>query len=99
MSRRTTIVYDVVNNTAVLVTDEFELRPIAAGSGDDVGRLRDEVDHHGGTWAGGEQLQSGQDAYPVRGRAVRGVQDDGRDSVGRGKTPFGFHSGHILVGR
>lgn len=83
------------------VTDELELRSTAfeRRSCDHVGRVRANVYYHSGARIGSEQLQSGQDAYTVRGRTIRSIQDDGRDSVGRRETASGFNSGHVFVSR
>lgn len=80
-----------------VLTDELELRQVVVGPSD-VGR-HVAIHEHGGTRVGSEQLQSGQDAYPLRGRAVRRVQNVRRDGIGRGKTTSGFDSGHVFVYR
>lgn len=60
-----------LDNYCDLVTDELELRSTVAEPVDS-GRFTT-IDDHGGTGTGGEQFQSGKNAYPVRGRIVRGI--------------------------
>lgn len=75
-----------------MISDELQSRSIGFRP-----RRHVHVHDHGGTGAGGEQLPGGQDAHPVRRRAVRRVQDDRRDGAGRGETASGFHPWHVLV--
>lgn len=91
--------YSIINFTVVYdaVTDELELRQVVVGPSDTGRRVA--IDKHCGPRTGGEQFQSGQDANPVRGRAVRRVQNVVRDGIGRGKTASGFDSGHVFVYR
>lgn len=83
------------------VTDELELRSTVAAADSPGGQVtrRGAVHDHGGPGAGGKQLQSGQDAHSVRGRAVRRVQDDGRDGAGRGEAAAGLDLGNVFVHR